>query len=71
MNITDLSCYAKGAKLIEVIKKLKAQGAEIVYKYRDAGRLKVYSIGKKELIVNGPGEIVGAIKISVESTNGG
>lgn len=70
MNITDLRYYAKGAKLIEAIKKIKAQGAEIIYKCKDGGRLKVYSIGEKELIVNGPSEIVGAIKISVESENG-
>lgn len=69
MKITDLSYYKKGAKLIEVIKKIKAEGAKIIYKPHDGGRLKVYSIRKKELVVNGPDVIVGEIKRVVENGN--
>jgi len=67
LKITDLSYYKKGAKLINVIKKIKAEGAKIIYKPRDGGRLKVYSIREKELVINGPDIIVGEIKRVVEN----
>lgn len=44
-----------------------AEGTKIIYKYHDYGRLKVYSIRKKELIINGPGVILEEIKRSVEN----
>jgi hypothetical protein len=52
LKITDIS------KLIETIKNIKAKGSEIIYKKRDAGRLRVYSIRENELVVIGPIPVV-------------
>lgn len=59
MKITDIE------KLIETIKIIKKKGSEIIYKKRDAGRLKVYSIRENELVVNGPFKIVEQIMEAV------
>lgn len=59
MKITEIDNY------IETIKKIKEKGSKIIYKKRDAGRLKVYSIRAGELVVNGPFKIVEQIMEAV------
>lgn len=55
------------SKLIETIKSIKAKGSAIIYKKRDAGRLRVYSIRENELVVIGPFPIVEQIEEAVSN----